>query len=109
MRLLERTLKTLFIAPGLTRTDGMGGVERFFSAERPSVRASLIPTEGALERCEPGLVARRKCLMLAPKDAEIAPGDGVAETETGEPEWLCVDVREWQAHVAAMLERRRWP
>ena len=64
MRLLERTLKTLYIAPGLTVADGLGAARRAFSAERVPVRASLIPAEGALERLEPGLLADARCLAL---------------------------------------------
>lgn len=106
MRLLERTLRTVYIAPGLTETDALGGAVRRFSGEREAVRASMIPAEGMLDSLEPGLVARRRCVALMPKDAPIAAGDGVAETEDGEPEWLCVDVRYWTAHAAASLERR---
>ena len=49
------------------------------------------------------------CLALMPLDAPIAVGDGVCETAAGEPEWLCVDVRRWSAHLAASLARRVWP
>ena len=106
MRLLERTLKMLYIAPGLAVADGLGAARRAFSAERVPVRASLIPAEGALERLEPGLLADARCLALMPVDAPIAAGDGVCETAEGEPEWLCVEVRGWSAHLAASLVRR---
>ena len=52
MRLLERTLKEMYIAPGLVVTDALGAKARAFSQERIPVRASLIPAEGALEICE---------------------------------------------------------
>lgn len=109
MRLLERTLKPLYIAPGLAQADGLGARTRVFSAERVPVRASLIPAEGALERREEGLATEARCLALMPLDAPIAVGDGVCETAAGEPEWLCVDVRRWSAHLAASLARRVWP
>lgn len=109
MRLLERTLSRLYIAPGRTEADALGGVRRVFSEERRSVRASVIPDEGALERSEFGLVPQKRCLALMPLDARIAAGDGVAESAGGEPEWLCTDVQRWSAHLAARLERRVAP
>ena len=109
MRLLERTLKPVYIAPGLTQNDALGGVRRVFSQERIPARASLIPAEGGIGRREGGLTAERRCLALLPLDAPIAAGDGVAEAASGEPEWLCVDVRRWSAHLAASLVRRVSP
>ena len=109
MRLLERTLKQLYICPALTATDALGAKTRAFSDERIAVRASLIPAEGALEAAEPGLVSRKRCLALMSADAPLVAGDGVAESAAGEPEWLCTDVRGWTAHLAASLERRTWP
>jgi len=106
VRLLERTLKPVYIAPGLAQADALGGVHRVFSDERVAVRASLIPAEGAMERREAGLEADARCLALMPLDAPIAPGDGVSGRPSGEPEWLCVDVRTWSAHIAASLVRR---
>ena len=75
MRLVERTLKPVYIAPGLTQTDALGGVRRVFSAERVPARASLIPAEGAIERRESGLTAAGRCLALLPLDAPIAAGE----------------------------------
>ena len=109
MRLLERTLKPLYIAPGLAQADALGGVRRVFSAERIAVRGSLIPADGTLERREAGLETDARCLALLPRDAAIAPGDGVSESDSDEPEWLCVDVRTWSAHIAASLVRRADP
>ena len=106
MRLLERTLKTVYICAGLEESDALGGVKRGFSPRRVATRGSLIPSEGKLEGLEPGLAAARRCVLLLPADAKIAAGDGVCECPDGAPEWLCVDVRRWSAHVAATLERR---
>lgn len=109
MRLLERTLRTIYIAPGLTRTDAAGCVQRIFSSERLAVRGSLIPSGGEMAREEAGMQNRRRCTLLLPKDAPIVAGDGVAETPQGDPEWLCTGVETWSAHVSVSLERRRWP
>lgn len=109
MRLLERTLKDVYIAPGLSQADALGSAEHVFSAERVPVRASLIPTDGALNRREAGMDADARCLALMSLDAPIAAGDGVCETAQGEPEWLCTEVRRWSAHLAASLARRVAP
>ena len=110
MRLLERTLRTVYIAPGLTRPEDLGGTVRLFSKDRNPVRASLIPDGGAeMERQPFGLTVRSRCRLLMPLDGEIVPGDGVSEKPEGEPEWLCISVECWSAHIAATLERRQWP
>lgn len=109
MRLLERTLKTVYIAPGLVVTDALGCVKRDFSEERISVRAGIISGEGTVNSREPGLTADRKITLLMPLDAPIARGDGVSETALGAPEWLCTDVTEWSAHLSVALERKSWP
>ena len=109
MRLLERTLKRVYIAPALAVTDALGAVSRAFSGERVPVRASLIPQEASLAPGEAGLVKDARCLALMPLDAPIAEGDGVCEGASGEPEWLCTGVRRWSAHLAASLARRASP
>lgn len=109
MRLLERTLRQVYIAPGIGQTDALGAVTRAFSDERVPVRVSLIPAEGALNRREAGLTADARCLALMPLDAPIVAGDGVCESARGEPEWLCTEVRRWSAHQAASLARRVSP
>ena len=105
MRFLERTAKRLRIAPGLTATDALGGVRREFSPERIPVRAAWIPRDGGAEAAEPGRLPNRRAVALMPLDAPIAEGDGVCEGD-GAPEWLCVSVQRWSAHLAAELERR---
>lgn len=109
MRLYERTLRQVFIAPGLAQADALGAASRAFSEERVPVRASLIPAEGTLAEFMAGMATQKKCLALMPLDAPIAAGDGVCETAAGEPEWLCEDVRRWSAHLAASLARRVSP
>jgi len=108
MRLKERELRTLFIAPSVQIRDGLGGICRGFSQDRNPVRCAMIPQSNPLEDLESGLRTGEKYLMLLPKDGEIVPGDGVCERMDGDPEWLCTEVIPWSAHLAATLERRKW-
>ena len=104
MRLLERTLMMIEIAPRAAAADGLGGVPEGFSAERLPVRASVIPFEGGFFRHESGAgLAESMCLLL-PADARIEVGDGVC-LDGGAPKWRCVEVQRWSAHCAAKVER----
>ena len=104
MRLYERTLKWVKIAPRSVKTDALGGVTEEFSPERRAVRASLIPTAGGLKNREAGVEQVQTMCLLLPKDAKLEAGDGVC-AEGDEPQWRCVNVEHWSAHIAAQLER----
>lgn len=104
MRLLERTLKEIEIAPRLVRTDGLGGVSEEFSDVRSSVRGSVIPSTGKLLDRAAGVERTQTMCLLLPTDARIAAGDGVC-VDSEKPEWRCVSVQRWSAHIAAQLER----
>ena len=104
MRLLERTLKWVQIVPRAVRTDALGGVFEEFSGDRVAVRASVIPSSGGLQNHETGIQEVQTMCLLMPSDAKVAVGDGVC-VERGTPEWRCVDVQRWSAHVAVKAER----
>ena len=70
-----------------------------------AARATLVPIAGDWQSGEAGLEDARRCLLLLPLDAPIAPGDGVAEAADGPVVWLCRDARRWSAHIAADMER----
>lgn len=104
MRLLERTLKWVAIAPREVVADGLGGGVEHFSERVRKVRASVIPFEGGFFRHESGAgLAESMCLLL-PADARIEVGDGVC-LDGGVPKWRCVEVQRWSAHCAAKVER----
>ena len=104
MRFFERTLKWIDIAPRAVVKDGLGGGVEGFSAERRPVRASVIPSTGGLRDRESGVVRTQTMCLLMPRDAAIEAGDGVCvDSET--PNWRCVCVQKWSAHVAAQVER----
>ena len=104
MRLLERTLQTVRIAPQKAKTDALGAAVEGFSDERTEVRARVIPSSGGLEDRASGQ-RRVQCLcLLMPPGAVVAPGDGlcIGEERVG---WRCVDVQKWSAHLAVQAER----
>jgi len=104
MRLLERTLKWIDIAPRRVAADGLGGGVEDFSAQHRRVRASVIPSTGGLRDRESGVERVQTMCLLMPKDALIEPGDGVC-VDAQQPNWRCTCVQRWSAHVAAQVER----
>ena len=102
MRLLERTLKVVEIAPRAVVEDVLGGGVEGFSPERVAVRASVIPLGGSLEEFASGVRAVKNMCLLMPADAPVAVGDGIlADGEM----WRCVEVQKWTAHKAAKVVR----
>ena len=104
MRLLERTLKRIEIAPRAAAKDALGGVAEGFSDEHRAVRASVIPSTGGVYDREAGVVRTQSMCLLMPQDTGIAVGDGVC-VDAEKPNWRCVSVQKWSAHVAAQVER----
>lgn len=104
MRLLERMLQRIEIAPRQTVTDSLGGVTESFSADRRSVRASVIPSTGGVMDREAGVVRVQTMCLLMPADTRIDAGDGVC-VGSDAPQWRCVCVQKWSEHVAAQVER----
>ena len=113
MRLYERTLVPMEIAPHAETADALGGVRLGFSARRIPVRGTLQPDAnalgyraGALKQEEQGLRVVQRMRALLPRDAEIAPGDGVCTDGAAQPQWLVLSVEDWTAHKLVRLERR---
>ena len=104
MRFLERTLKWIDIAPRAVAADGLGGGVEKFSADRKSVRASVIPSTGGLRDHQAGVERVQTMCLLMPLDAQIQTGDGVC-VDSDQPNWRCTSVQRWSAHVAAQVER----
>ena len=84
MRLLERTLCEVTIAPHTEVKDSLGGVRLAFSARRIPARGSLQPVKNTLGHAANtltvegfGLKAAQTLRLLLPRDVQIAPGDGV--------------------------------
>ena len=104
MRLLERTLQTVLIAPQKAKMDALGAAVEGFSDERTEVRARVIPSSGELEDRASGRRRVQSMCLLMPPGAVVAPGDGlcIGEERVG---WRCVDVQKWSAHLAVQAER----
>lgn len=100
LRLMERRLCTVKIAPKTVADDGS---EAFSEDTRP-VRARIVPVAGGLESHSAGLRDTAKMCMLMPSDCGISLGDGVCVAGDA-PEWRCVSVQEWTYHTAVNLER----
>lgn len=104
MRLLERTLKWIEIAPREVAVDSLGGVSEDFSTVHHPVRASLIPSTGGMVDRAAGVERVQTMCLLMPLDAGIDAGDGVC-VDSDKPNWRCVSVQRWSAHIAAQVER----
>lgn len=104
MRLLERTLKRIDIAPRVVSADALGGAAEGFSDQLRPVRASVIPSTGGLVNRALGVEQVQTMCLLMPLDAGISVGDGVC-VDAEAPNWRCVSVQKWSAHVAAQVER----
>lgn len=104
MRLLERTLKRFDIAPREAAMDSLGGVAEGFSGVRRPVRGSVIPSTGGMVDRAAGVERVQTMCLLMPLDVRIDVGDGVC-MDAAEPNWRCVSVQRWSAHIAAQVER----
>ena len=104
MRLLERTLRWVALAPREVTQDGLGGGVEGFSARTTRVRASVIPSDSGVRSAESGVWQSGTMCLLLPLDAKIAPGDGIC-LDGNVPEWRCVEVQKWSAHQAVQAVR----
>ena len=100
MRLLERRLRTVKIAPRVAKEDG----SEAFSNVKTAVRARIVPAAGGVESRAMGLCDAAKMCLLMPAGCGIQTGDGVC-IDADEPEWRCVSVQEWANHATVQLER----
>lgn len=104
MRLLERTLREVLIAPRQVSTDALGARLEGFSQEKRRVRASVIPSTEGLRAHESGLLRPQTMCLLLAADAQVNVGDGVC-IDGEAPEWRCAQVERWSAHLAVRIER----
>ena len=103
MRLHERTLQTVRIAPRLHATGTLGGTSEAFSTVLTDARASVLPEDGGLQQKERGLVNRAALRLLVPVDTTVSVGDGVY---VGEALYVVRDVQRWTAHLELRCEAR---
>jgi hypothetical protein len=112
MRLVERTLRDIRIAPRQPEQDALGGMTEGFSSARIACRCAAAPAGNTLNYAANGITPlehgeyRRQGLkLLLPRGTQIAPGDGVCMEGEEAPGWRCVAVEAWPSHVEAKIER----
>ena len=96
MRLIERALEQVFIAPRIEKTGSLGGRAEAFSSEETAVRASILPGGGELSAREKGLSTGEVLQLLVPADTQVKCGDGVRMR--GEM-YIVSSVRRWAGHL----------
>lgn len=101
MRLAERTLLAVRLAPRAPRQGALGGMAEGFSDETVRLRASRIPESSALETTERGMKSKEKLRLLVPGDARASAGDGVWVEEKL---YRIVTVLRWSAHLELVCE-----
>lgn len=101
MRLAERTLTMVQLAPRIRETGALGGIAEAFSAECIPLRAAILPEEGDLAAEMRGAVKREKLRLLVPADADAAPGDGVWVAQAL---YRITAVKRWAAHRELQCE-----
>lgn len=101
MRLKERTLIEIRIAPRLRKTGALGGAAEAFSEDTLTLRASRLPEGGDFSMDGRGASCPDRLRLIAAADASVRPGDGA---------WVegrlyrILTVRRWTAHVEMICE-----
>lgn len=96
MRLAEKRLVQVEIAPRMVSRGNLGGRAEGFSPERIPVRASILPEEGRMGADVRGLSTGERLRLLVPADTRVQVGDGVV-MEGGM--YIVLSVARWSAHL----------
>ena len=96
MRLKERTLVSIELAPRVEATDALGGRNEAFSQQHISLRASVLPECDDLMIAENGLRDGEAVKLLIPADAQVKQGDAVL---IGQRRYLVRRIARWTAHT----------
>lgn len=103
MRLKERSLTEIHIAPRVHTAGALGGQSEQFSATRTAVRASVLPDGGSMPQKEKGLLNRERLRLLVPAGTTVSVGDAaIVGTET----YVVRSVERWTAHLELICEAR---
>lgn len=101
MRLAERTLTVVQLAPRVCEAGELGGIAECFSRNCIPLRAAILPEEGGLEAGERGAVNRERLRLLVPADAGAAVGDGIWIAQAL---YRIAEVKRWAAHRELLCE-----
>lgn len=103
MRLIERSMKEIRIAPRVKKRGELGERAEAFSGETALFRGSVLPGGGELSAREKGLRGGERLLLLLPADAQAQVGDGAW---VDGKLYLIRAVRRWTAHLELECEAR---
>ena len=95
MRLKERELVLIEIAPRVCVRGALGGVTEGFG-EKTSVRGSVLPEDKPFSIGKAGLKGGEAIRIIVPVDTPVSAGDGVF---TGGEVYVVSSVRHWRAHI----------
>ena len=95
MRLVERTLTQLEIAPRISQTGALGSRRQAFSDEHIAVRGSVLPLKGRMDVQRSGLKALDRRRVLVPADTPVHAGDALV---IGGEYFTVVNIERWQGH-----------
>jgi len=101
MRLKERTLVQVRIAPRIAAQGALGSVGEAFSEDVRCVRASLLPCGGELEADARGAKTGRRLRLMTARDVQVKAGDGVWVEDVL---WRIVAAEKWSAHLELVCE-----
>lgn len=101
MRLLERTLVKVEIAPRIRKMGALGSRSQAFSEQRTAVRASVLPEEGRLHMNKSGICAHDCRRVLVPLDAPVTEGDALVIDGKF---FTVLYIKRWQSHMALTCE-----
>ena len=96
MRLKERELIAVEIAPRVCVKGALGSLTEAFSDQKTIVRASVLPESRAYSAGEGGLKSGKGLKIIIPKDISVSEGDGVwVNGELYVISFVC----RWRAHA----------
>lgn len=107
VKLLERYMQTISIAPHTTVTGSLGSVTASYGT-KVTHKADVQPLSSAMIRAEYGERADRirTVYMLNPVTIEERDGVWLEGESAASPPWIVISVSAWKAHTEARIERR---
>lgn len=96
MRLKQRELSEIRIAPRICALGALGSVREGFSDETTAVFAHVLPNGDAFDRMDGGLKDNDGVRILAQSDVSVQVGDGVIVQDTL---YVVQSAKKWRAHI----------
>lgn len=96
MRLKQRELIEVKIAPRIHAVGALGSVQARFSDETISLSAHVLPNGDAFDRTDGGLSGNDGVRILAQGDVSVQVGDGVWVRDAL---YVVQSAKKWRAHI----------